>query len=200
MKKGCLGGIPKLWCLYLLDIYWGDMGIPKLELLSILYLISSLSTPYTWKLPSYKNLHNSISNVSISIIVNQHFCFRFQLKNTTYKAYTTVATSSKVPWSKELKKKTIERQTQIVAEIYQNRTANKGQFFLGPSVAQIKKCKSNESLDITWGICTRNCRSKRYPENFHECLWCSTKICFRITTSPNLTALKLEVLLGTTTK
>jgi hypothetical protein len=23
MKKGCLGGIPKLWCLYLLDISWG---------------------------------------------------------------------------------------------------------------------------------------------------------------------------------
>jgi hypothetical protein len=24
MKKGCLGGIPKLWCLYFLDISWGD--------------------------------------------------------------------------------------------------------------------------------------------------------------------------------
>jgi hypothetical protein len=47
MKKGCLGGIPKLERLYLLDIYWGDMGIPKLELLSILHLISSLSNPYT---------------------------------------------------------------------------------------------------------------------------------------------------------
>jgi hypothetical protein len=23
-------------------------------------------------------------------------------------------------------------------------------------------------LDITWGIFTRNCRSKRYAENFHE--------------------------------
>jgi hypothetical protein len=86
--------------LYLLDISWGDMGIPKLELLSILHLISSLFNPYTWKLPSYKTSHNSISNVSISIIVNQPFCFRFQLKNTTYKEYTTLATSSKVPWSK----------------------------------------------------------------------------------------------------
>jgi hypothetical protein len=29
------------------DFYWGDMGIPKLELLSILQLISSFSNPYT---------------------------------------------------------------------------------------------------------------------------------------------------------
>jgi hypothetical protein len=35
------------------------------------------------------------------------------------------------------------------------------------SVAQIKKCSTNESLDITWGICTRNSRSKRYTENFY---------------------------------
>jgi hypothetical protein len=47
-----------------------------------------------------------------------------------------------------------------VAEICQNRTADKGQIFLGPSVAQIEKCKNNESLDITWGICSRNFRSK----------------------------------------
>jgi hypothetical protein len=73
MKKGCLGGIRKLWRLYLLDISWGDMGIPNLELLSILHLISSFSNPYTWKLPSYKTQHNSISNVSISIIMNKPF-------------------------------------------------------------------------------------------------------------------------------
>jgi hypothetical protein len=186
--------------LYLLDISWGDMGIPKLKLLSILHLISSLSIPYTWKLPSYKTSNNSISNVSINIIVNQPFWFRFQLKNTTYKAYTTVATSSQVLWSKELKKKAIERQTQIVAEICQNRTADKGRFFRGPSVAQIEKCKTNESLDITCGICTTNHSSKRYTENFHEFLRCSTEIYFRTATSPNLTSLKLEVLLGTTTK
>jgi hypothetical protein len=200
MKKGCLGGIPKLWRLYLLDISWGKMGIPKLELSSILHFISSLSIPYNWKLPSYKTSHNSIGNVSISIIINQPFWFSFKLKKTTYKAYTTIATSSKVLWSKELKKKVIERQTQIVAEICQNRTSDKGQFFRGPSVTQIEKCKTNESLDITWAICTRNLRSKRYSKNFHECLWCSTEICFRTATSPNLTSLKLEVLLGTTTK
>jgi hypothetical protein len=152
--------------LYLLDISWGDMGIPKLELLSILHLISSLSIPYTWKLPSYKTSYNSISNVSINMILNQPFWFSFKLKHTTYKAYTIVATSSKVSWSKELKKKVIERQTQIVAEICQNRTADKSRFFRGPSLAQIEKCKNNESLDITWGICKRNRRSKRYSENF----------------------------------
>jgi hypothetical protein len=200
MKKGCLGGIPKLWCLCLLDISWGDMGIPKLKLLSILYLISSFSNPYTWKLPSYKTQHNSISNITVSIIMNQPFLVQISTKNTTYKEYTTVETSPKVPWSKELKKKAIERQTQIVAEICQNRTADKGRFFRGFSVAQIKKCKTNESLDITWGICTRNRRSKIYSDNVHEFLRCGTEICFRTATSPNLTSLKLEVSLGTTTK
>jgi hypothetical protein len=106
----------------------------------------------------------------------------------------------KVPGSKELKKKAIERQTQILAEICQNRTADKGRIFKGFSVAQIKKCITNESLDITWGICTRNSRSKRYSENFHKFLRCSTEICFRTATSPNLTSLKLEVSLGTTMK
>jgi hypothetical protein len=49
------------------------MGIPKLELFSILQLISSLSDPYTWKLPSYKSKHKSISNISVSITLNQPF-------------------------------------------------------------------------------------------------------------------------------
>jgi hypothetical protein len=84
MKKGCLRGIPKLWRLYLLDISWGDMGIPKLELLSILRLISSLFFPYTWKLPSYKTSHNSISNISVSMIVNLLFWFSLKLKYTIH--------------------------------------------------------------------------------------------------------------------
>jgi hypothetical protein len=57
--------------------------------------------------------------------------------------------ASKKRTKKELKKKAIERQTQIVAKICQNRTADKGRFFQGFSVAQIKKCKTNGSLDIT---------------------------------------------------
>jgi hypothetical protein len=84
--------------------------------------------------------------------------------------------------------------------ICQNRTADKDQFFRGPSVAQIEKCKTNESLDITWGICIRNFRSKRHSDNFHEFLRCSAEICFWTATSTNLTSLKLEVLLGTKMK
>jgi ribosomal protein L13E len=174
------------------------MGIPKLDLLSILQLISSFSNPYTWKLSSYKTKHKSISNISVNITLNQPFLL--QHKTTTYKLYTTVATSPKVPWSKELKKKAIERQTQILAQICQNRIADKGRIFRGFSVAQIKKCSTNESLDITWGIWTRNRRSKRYTENFHDFLRCSTENCFRTATSPNLTSLKLEASLGTKTK
>jgi hypothetical protein len=87
-----------------------------------------------------------------------------------------------------------------MAEICQNRTAEKGRIFRGFFVAQIKKCITNESLDITWGICTRNRRSKKYAENFHKFLWCCTENYFRIATSPNLTSLKLDASLGTKTK
>jgi hypothetical protein len=75
--------------------------------------------------------------------MNQPFLLQFQLRTTTYKAYTTVATSPKVSGSKELKKKAIKRQTQILAEICQNRIADKGRIFRGFSVAQIKKCITN---------------------------------------------------------
>jgi hypothetical protein len=84
--------------------------------------------------------------------------------------------------------------------ICQNRTADKDRFFQGSSVAQIEKYKTNKSLEITWGMRTRNRRSKKYSENIHEYLRCSAEICFKTTTSPNLTFLKLEVLLGTKTK
>jgi hypothetical protein len=73
-----------------------------------------------------------------------------------------------------------------VAEICQNRTADKDRIFEGFSVAQIKKCSTNESLDITWGIRTRNFRSKIYTENLYEFLRCSTKNSFRTATSSNL--------------
>jgi hypothetical protein len=59
---------------------------------------------------------------------------------TPIKALSTVATSLKSSVIKELKKKEIKRQTQIVAEICQNRTAGKDRFFfLKSSVAQIEK-------------------------------------------------------------
>jgi hypothetical protein len=60
-----------------------------------------------------------------------------------------------------------------------------------------RKVQTNEILAITWGMCTRNRRSKRHSENFHEFLRYSAEICFRTATSPNLTFLQLEVLLGT---
>jgi hypothetical protein len=44
--------------------------------------------------------------------------------------------------------------------ICQNRTTDKDCFFRGSSVAQIEKCKTNKSLEITWGMRTRNRRSK----------------------------------------
>jgi ribosomal protein L13E len=71
---------------------------------------------------------------------------------------------------KRTRKKAIKRQTQILAGICQNRTADKGRIFRGFSVAQINKCSTNENLDITWGICTRNRRSKIYTENLYEFL------------------------------
>jgi hypothetical protein len=87
-----------------------------------------------------------------------------------------------------------------VEESIKTEQLTKIDFFPGPSVAQIEKCKTNKSFEITWGICTRNLRLKRSFENFHEFLRCNTKICFRTATSPNLTSLKLEVLLGIKTK
>jgi hypothetical protein len=87
---------------------------------------------------------------------------------------------------KRTQKKAIKWQTQILAEICQNRTADKGRIFEGFSVAQIKKCSTNESLDITWGICTINRRSNRYTENLYKFLWCSTENSFRTATSSNL--------------
>jgi hypothetical protein len=71
MKKGVPRGHPQALMLVPLRYFLGCVSISKLELLSILHLISSLSNPYTWKLPLYKTQHNSISNVSISMIVNQ---------------------------------------------------------------------------------------------------------------------------------
>jgi hypothetical protein len=65
--------------LYFLDVSWGD--IPKLDLFSILQLISSFSNPYTWKLPSFKTKHNSISNISVSIVMNQPFSVQISAKN-----------------------------------------------------------------------------------------------------------------------
>jgi hypothetical protein len=71
-EEGVPRGHPQALMLVLLGYLLGwCRSIPKLELLSILQLISSFSNPYTWKLPSYKTKHNSISNISANITYNQ---------------------------------------------------------------------------------------------------------------------------------
>jgi hypothetical protein len=70
-EEGVPRGHPQALTLVPLEYFLGCMGIPKLELLSILQLISSFSNPYTSKLPSYKTQNNSISNISVSIIMDQ---------------------------------------------------------------------------------------------------------------------------------
>jgi hypothetical protein len=87
-----------------------------------------------------------------------------------------------------------------VAEICQNRTDDKGRIFEGFSVAQIKKCSTNESLDITWGICTRNFRSKRYTGNFMNFYGAAPKTVSGQQHPQIFTSLKLEASLGTKTK
>jgi hypothetical protein len=49
-EEGVPRGNPQALTLVLLGYFLGCMGIPKLELLSILQLISSSSDPYTGKL------------------------------------------------------------------------------------------------------------------------------------------------------
>jgi hypothetical protein len=72
-EEGVPRGIPKLSRLYFLDISWGDMGIPKLELCP--YFISSYHSPF----PTLENfLHTKlhtifISNISVCKIVNPLF-------------------------------------------------------------------------------------------------------------------------------
>ena len=57
----------------------------------------------------------------------------------------TVTTSLKALPPERTQNKKIKRQMQILAEICQNRTAGKDEFFRGTSVAQIKNCETNES-------------------------------------------------------
>jgi hypothetical protein len=141
MKKGCLGASPSFdactSCIFL-GVTWAS---PSLSFCP--YFISSHHFPF----PTLENfLHTKlytilISNVSASKIVNPPFWFSFNSSITPIKEYTTVATTSKVSWSKELKKKEIKRQTRIVAEICQNRTAGKDLFFENFQLPKLKSAK-----------------------------------------------------------
>jgi hypothetical protein len=68
-RRGALG-IPKLWCLYFLDISWGHMGIPSLS-----FCPSFISLHHS-PLPTLENfLHTKlhiilISNISLCKIVD----------------------------------------------------------------------------------------------------------------------------------
>jgi hypothetical protein len=147
--------------LYFLDISWGDAwASPSLRFCPF-QLISSFSNPYTWKLPSYKTKHKSIRNISVASHIINLFLLHVSAQNHHIYIIYYCSNFPKSSVIKRTQKKAIKRQTQIFAEICQNRTADKGQNFEVFSVAQIKKCSTNESLDITWGIYTRNRRSKR---------------------------------------
>ena len=52
---------------------------------------------------------------------------------------------------KDQQNKEIKTQMQILTEICQNRTTGKDVFFRKSSIAQIKKCETNESYITTWG-------------------------------------------------
>ena len=58
-EEGDALGIPKLWCLYFSDISWGYTILdPKLEIFSILHLITSFSL-YTWNFSFIQNFTQS---------------------------------------------------------------------------------------------------------------------------------------------
>jgi hypothetical protein len=80
-EEGVPRGHPQALTLILLGYLLGCVGIPKLELLSILQLISSFTDPYTGKLSSYKTKHNSISNISVSITMNQPLLLQVLTQN-----------------------------------------------------------------------------------------------------------------------
>ena len=89
---------------------------------------------------------------------------------------------------------------QILAEICQNKTVGKDEFFQKSSVAQIKKCETNESQMTTWGMCLLFSKQSNILAEINNFFGGSTEICFRTATSPNHTTSLLEVTVGTKTK
>ncbi len=103
-------------------------------------------------LPTLENfLHTKLHTIFISSIsaikITNPLWFSSNISQTSIKTSSTVATSSKSSFSQKnsKNKKEVKRQLQMVIEICQNRTAGKDRFFRKFSVAQIKKCKANES-------------------------------------------------------
>ena len=72
---------------------------------------------------------------------NKPLGFSFKTAKLPLRTQATVEIPYKIlVHQKEPKKKSIKRQMQIMAEIYQNRPAGENQFFRRPYVSQIKKC------------------------------------------------------------
>jgi hypothetical protein len=65
MKMGCLGGIPKLWRLYFLDISWGDAWAST-SLSICLFFNSSYHSPF----PTLENfLHTKLNTILLATLV-----------------------------------------------------------------------------------------------------------------------------------
>jgi hypothetical protein len=63
MKKGCLGGILKLWCLYLLDISWDAWASPSLSFCP--FFNSSHHSP----IPTLENfLHTKLNTILLATL------------------------------------------------------------------------------------------------------------------------------------
>ena len=97
-------------------------------------------------LPTLENfIHTKLHTIFISSIsaikITNPLGFSSNIYQTSIKTLAYCSNFFEKPFlSKELKKKKIKKQMQIVAEICQNRTAGKDRFFRKFSVAQIEKC------------------------------------------------------------
>jgi hypothetical protein len=87
-----------------------------------------------------------------------------------------------------------------VAEICQNRIANKGRFLKGFYVAQIKKCSTNESLDITGAYAQEIAGTKDIQRIFMNFYGAAPKTVSGQQHPQIFTSLKLDTSLGTKIK
>jgi hypothetical protein len=63
-RRGASGDIPKLWCLYLLDISWGGWESPRLSFCP--FFISSHHSP----IPTLENfLYTKLNTILLAILV-----------------------------------------------------------------------------------------------------------------------------------
>ena len=141
-RRGCLGHPQALTLVlleYILGVTWAS---PSLSFCP--FFISSHHS----SLPTLENfLHTKLHTIlisSISVIkIKDHFGSVSTQVKLIHKSIATFFQS--FFFQKNSKKKRYRSNMQILAEICQNRTAGKDRFFRKSSVAQIEKCKTNES-------------------------------------------------------